>query len=151
LFDADCGLCTASARWLSDRATGTALRILPLARASGAAYGAASGAAAAGAAAWAAAGAAAWDTALAPRLTDRDLARTLHLVTPDGTVLTGARAVLTAARTVPRWGAIAGLVDHRIGHALLEPAYRLVAANRHRIGRRLGLAATCGSPPRRLR
>jgi len=126
LYDADCGLCTASARWLAGRAPGAALRILPLADAAA-------------------------EPGTAQLVAGRDLATTLHLVTPDGTVLTGARAVLTAARTVPRWGAIAGLADHRIGHALLEPAYRLVATNRHRIGRRLGLAATCGSPPRRLR
>lgn len=122
LFDGDCGLCTASARWLAERAPTPALRILPLANAAA-------------------------DPWIAPLVVGRDLASTLHVVTPDGDVLTGARAALAAARLVRGWGAIARLADHRLGHALLEPAYRRIAANRHRIGRRLGLPATMCAVP----
>ena len=126
LYDADCGLCTVSAAWLARRAPSGRLRFLPLA------------------------GAAA-EPAIAPLIVGRDLARTLHVVTADGEVVTGARAVLAAARNVPRWGAVARLADHRVGHALLEPVYRLVAANRHRIGRAIGLPSTCAVPGGRLR
>lgn len=126
MYDAGCGVCAASARWLAGCSPAAALRILPLASAAA-------------------------DLRLAPLVAGRDLASTLHLVTADGKVLTGVRAVLAAARTLPRWGALARLADHPLGHALLEPAYRLVAANRRRIGRRLGLAATCVVPAPRLR
>lgn len=118
LYDADCGLCTAAAGWLGRRAPAARLRILRLASAAA-------------------------DPWLAPLVAGRDLARTLHLVTADGEVLTGAGAVLAAGRAAPRWGAVARLGDHRVGRALLEPTYRLIAANRHRIGRRLGFEAAC--------
>ena len=126
LYDGDCGLCTASAAWLARRAPAGELRVLPLASAAA-------------------------DPAIAPLVVGRDLARTLHVVTADGEVVTGAHAVLTVARIVPRWGAVARLGDHRVGRALLEPAYRMVAANRHRIGRAVGLPSTCAVPGSRLR
>ena len=75
-----------------------------------------------------------------------DLTQTLHVVMPDATVRTGARAVFAAARTVPRWGAIARLADNRIGAALLEPAYRWIARHRRGIGRRLGIKQVCAVP-----
>jgi predicted DCC family thiol-disulfide oxidoreductase YuxK len=124
LYDSDCGLCTKAAGCLGERAPAARLTILPLASAAA-------------------------DPWLAPLVAGRDLASTLHLVTADGEVVTGAGAVLAAARTVPRWGAIARIADHRVGRALLEPAYRLIAANRHRIGRRLGIEAACEVPPDR--
>jgi len=126
LYDGDCGLCTVSAAWLARRAPAGRIRILPLANAAA-------------------------DPTIAPLVAGRDLARTLHLVTVDGEIVTGARAVLTAAGTVPRWGAVARLADHPVGHALLEPAYRIVAANRHRIGRAMGLPSACVVPRGRLR
>jgi predicted DCC family thiol-disulfide oxidoreductase YuxK len=64
-------------------------------------------------------------------------------------VLTGARAVLAAARLVPRWRWLAIAFDHRVGHVLLEPLYRQVAANRRRIGRALNLPVACPLPPRK--
>jgi predicted DCC family thiol-disulfide oxidoreductase YuxK len=76
----------------------------------------------------------------------RDLSATLHVVTPDDRVLTGARAVLNAARLVPRWSVIAALFDRRLGHLLLEPIYRQIAVHRHAIGRLLRLPATCPMP-----
>jgi predicted DCC family thiol-disulfide oxidoreductase YuxK len=121
LYDGDCGLCSAAAGWLGRRAPVARLRILPLADAAA-------------------------DATLAPLVAGRDLASTLHLVTADSRVVTGARAVLAAGRTVPRWGKVARLADHRAGHAILEPVYRLVAANRHRIGKRLGVESACAVP-----
>ena len=126
LYDGDCGLCTACAAWLARRAPRERLRTLPLA-------------------------CAAADPTLAFLVAGRDLGRTLHVVAGDGQVVTGARAVLAAARTVPRWGAVARLGDHRVGRALLEPAYRIVAANRQPIGRAIGLSSACAVPDGRLR
>ena len=121
LFDGDCGLCTSTARWLERRVGADRLRTLPLDHATA-------------------------DTRLRDAVRGRDLASSLHVVRPDGTVVTGAAAVLAAGRLVPRWGIAARLMDHRVGHAVLEPAYRLVARNRHRIGRALGLPSTCVIP-----
>ena len=124
LFDADCGLCVATAGWLRARVPAGRLRTLPL-------------------------GEAHLDARLSDAVRGRDLDSALHVVRPDGSVRTGAAAVLAAGRLVPRWGTAARAMDHRVGHALLEPIYRLVAQNRVRIGRALGLPATCavvGSP-----
>ena len=75
-----------------------------------------------------------------------DLTQTLHVITPAGRVLTGSRAVVAAARTVPRWGAVAKLADNRAGHAVLEPVYRWVACHRRGIGRALGIRQVCAVP-----
>jgi predicted DCC family thiol-disulfide oxidoreductase YuxK len=75
-----------------------------------------------------------------------DLTQTLHVLTPDGGVLTGSRAVLAAARTVPKWGAVAKLADNTPGHAILDPAYRWVARHRRGIGRALGIKQVCSVP-----
>ena len=87
-----------------------------------------------------------------------DLTQTLHVVTPDTAVLTGSRAVLAAARTVPRWGVAARIADNKVGHMFLEPAYRWVARHRRGIGRALGINQVCAvpesspvTPPRTLR
>jgi predicted DCC family thiol-disulfide oxidoreductase YuxK len=121
LFDPDCGLCVATAGWLAQRVSSDRLRLLPLTEAPR-------------------------DPDLAARVARRPLAKTLHVVGPDGRVVTGARAVLTAGRLVPRWSVLARLADHRLGHAALEPVYRLVSRRRHQIGRLLGLPATCEVP-----
>jgi predicted DCC family thiol-disulfide oxidoreductase YuxK len=78
-----------------------------------------------------------------------DLTKTLHVVTPDKRILTGSRAVLAAARTVPKWGAVARIADNKVGHAILEPAYRWVASHRRGIGRALGISQTCAVPETR--
>jgi predicted DCC family thiol-disulfide oxidoreductase YuxK len=121
LYDGDCGLCTAAAAWLGRRVSVRRLRLVALS-----------------------------DVASQPVLRDlvvgRDLTAALHLATPDGRVLTGARAVIAAVRLVPRWRALAILIDHRVGHVLLEPVYRQVARRRRAIGRLLGLPATCPVP-----
>src|SRR4051794_28010584 len=105
LYDADCGICLATAGWLAARVTPSRLGLLPLT-----------------------------DADTVPRVGDlvrgRPLATTIHFVRSDDTVLTGARAVLAAFRLVPGWRFVAIALDQRLGHALLEPLYRQVAAHR---------------------
>jgi predicted DCC family thiol-disulfide oxidoreductase YuxK len=122
LYDPDCGICVATARWLRQRVAPDRLRLLPLVEAGN-------------------------DPALADRVRGRDLSTALHFVRSDGRVLTGARAVLAAGRLAPRWRALAWLFDHRIGHRLLEPIYRQVAIHRRAIGRALRLPETCEVVP----
>ena len=123
LFDGDCGICSRSAAWIARRAPASGLRVLPLQAVREAA-----------------------EPELASRLQGRDLAVTLHLVHGDGRVVTGAAAVIAAARAVPRWGGLARLADNRPGRTLLEPAYRAVARNRHAVGRAFGIEGVCAAP-----
>ncbi len=121
LYDDECGLYTATAAWLARRVPARRLRLVAVS-----------------------------DVSSQPGVRDlvagRDLTAALHLVTPPGRVLTGARAVLAAGRLVPRWRALAIPFDQRLGQALLEPVYRLVARRRSAIGRLLGLPASCPIP-----
>lgn len=80
-------------------------------------------------------------------LVGRDLTAALHLVRSDGTVASGAAAVIGAARRMRGLGVLAAVYDNPLGHALWEAAYRLVARNRHRIGRALGNPAVCATMP----
>ena len=124
LYDADCGICIATAGFLARRVVPSRLGLLALTEAE-----------------------------TVPRvghLVDGlPLATTIHFVREDDTILTGARAVLAAVRLVPRWRFVAIALDNRLGHALLEPFYRQVAAHRRRIGRLLGLPVACPLPPRK--
>lgn len=121
LYDGDCGICSATARWLASRTRPAVLRLEPLTRADQL-------------------------EGLRDLVTGRDLRSSIHFVRDDGRVLTGARAVLAAGRLVPRWRWLAIGADHRLGVALLEPLYRLIATHRHRIGRALGLSDACANP-----
>ena len=121
LYDGDCGLCTATAAWLGRRVAPDRLRLTALADAAS-------------------------DPRLRALVAGRNLSATLHVVTPDDRVLTGARAVLAAGRLVPGWRVVAVAVDRRLGHRLLEPAYRQVARHRRAIGRLLRLPASCPMP-----
>lgn len=121
LYDGDCGLCSATARWLERRVGSDRLRTLALDHATS-------------------------DERLRGAVGARDLTASLHVVRPDGSVATGAAAVIAVGRLVPGWGIAARLMDHRAGRAILEPAYRVVARNRHRIGRALGLPSACAVP-----
>jgi predicted DCC family thiol-disulfide oxidoreductase YuxK len=122
LFDEDCGICVATAAWLAERVAPHRLRLVGLRDVD----------------------AGRRIMALVHR---RPLAATLHFVRSDDTILTGARAVLAAGRLVPGWRFLAIMFDHRVGHALLEPLYRQIAAHRRRIGRVLGLPEACAFPP----
>ena len=123
LYDPDCGICVATATWLRERVPATRLRVLPLTEAPS-------------------------DPELGELVTGRPLTETLHVVLPDERVVTGARAVLAAGRLVPGWQIVAKAWDNPLGVAILEPVYREIARKRRRIGRALGLPATCAVPPR---
>ena len=121
LYDAECGLCRATAAWLGYRIPPSGLRLMALTDAPS-------------------------DPGLAGRVAGRDLQSTLHFVHTDGTVSTGARAALSAGRLVPRWRLLATAFDHRLGHFVLEPLYRMIASHRRQVSRLLRLPATCPIP-----
>ena len=123
LYDADCGLCIATATRLGQLVPSEQLGLVALQEVDS-------------------------DAGLAAAVAGRDLSDTLHFVRADGMVLTGARAALAAGRLIPVMGWYAALLDQPVGHALLEPLYRQVAAHRRRIGRLLGLPADCPLPRR---
>ena len=85
---------------------------------------------------------------LARRVAGHDLRESVHFVRADGAILAGARAALAAARLIPVMGWYATLLDQPVGHAVLEPLYRQVAAHRRRIGGLLGLPQECPLPRR---
>ena len=69
-----------------------------------------------------------------PPLDDAALDRAMHLVTPDGRVHAGGRAVAEVARYLPMGSVLHPLFRlPGISH-LLDAAYRFVAARRHRLG-----------------
>ena len=126
LYDQDCGICLAAASWLAKRVSPRRLGLLALEDATA-------------------------DPRIGALVQGRPLAATIHFVSSDDLVLTGARAILAAVRLVPRWRLLAIAYDHPLGHLRMEPVYRQVAANRRRIGRALGLPVACPLPARRGR
>jgi predicted DCC family thiol-disulfide oxidoreductase YuxK len=124
LYDADCGLCIATATWLEERVPPSRLGLLALQQVAS-------------------------DPRIAALVEGRRLSESLHFVGTDGTVLTGARAALAAGRLIPVLGLYAALLDRPLGHQLLEPLYREIASHRRRIGRLLGLPTECPLPTRR--
>ncbi len=123
LIDGDCGICRASGDWLAARVPPHELRVVELQSVTA-------------------------DAELAAAVAGRRLSDALHLVRSDGTVAAGAAAVIGAGRHLPLLGLAAAVYDCPIGHALWGPAYRLVARNRHRIGRAMGIEAVCATIPR---
>jgi predicted DCC family thiol-disulfide oxidoreductase YuxK len=124
LYDADCGICLATAAWLAKRVVPSRLGLLALSDAD--------------------------SIPRIGRLVDgRPLSTTIHFVRADDSILTGARAVIAAVRLVPRWRFVAIALDNSLGHAVLEPLYRQIASHRRRIGRLLGLPVSCPLPPRK--
>lgn len=123
LFDADCGLCIAAATRLAGLVPPERLGLLALQQVDE-------------------------DPGIAALVAGRSLDERLHFVRVDGMVVTGAAAALAAGRLIPVAGAYAALLDHRVGHALLEPLYRAIASHRRRIGRLLGLPVECPLPTR---
>ena len=123
LFDADCGLCIATATRLGELVPASRLGLLPLQEVDA-------------------------DPRIAALVEGRWLADRLHFVRANGDVVAGAAAALAAGRLIPVIGLYAALLDHPFGHALLEPLYRVIAAHRRRIGRLLRLPAECPLPTR---
>jgi predicted DCC family thiol-disulfide oxidoreductase YuxK len=121
LYDPECGLCRATAAWLGRRVPASALRLMALTDASN-------------------------DPGLADKVMGRDLMAMLHLVDRDGTVATGARAVLAAGRLVPRWRLLAAAFDHRPGLIVLDRVYRWIAGHRRQVSRLLRLPSSCPVP-----
>jgi predicted DCC family thiol-disulfide oxidoreductase YuxK len=120
LYDADCGICTRSACWLARRDRDRRLELEPLQHAA----------------------------LVAPDAPPTaDLLRALHVRATDGRWHRGGDGVLTALATLPRWRLLAGLVRRTPLTFLVEPAYRLVAANRGLASRLFG-AEACPMPTR---
>jgi predicted DCC family thiol-disulfide oxidoreductase YuxK len=118
LYDADCGICTRAACWLGRRDRDRRLDLEPLQAAA----------------------------SLAPDAPPAaELERALHVRAMDGRWHRGGDAVLTALGALPRWGLLAGLVRRTPLSLVVEPAYRLVAANRGLASRLLG-AEACPLP-----
>jgi predicted DCC family thiol-disulfide oxidoreductase YuxK len=125
LYDADCGLCIATATWLGRVVPASRLGLLPLQEVDA-------------------------HPDMAKLVDGRALGDRVHFVRVDGVVMTGARAVLAAGRLVPGLGLYAALVDRPPGHRLLEPLYDQVASHRRLIGRLLGLSTECALPSRQV-
>jgi predicted DCC family thiol-disulfide oxidoreductase YuxK len=123
LYDADCGLCVATATWLERVVPANRLGLLALQEVES-------------------------DPEVAAMVEGRALGDRVHFVRTDGAVLTGAQAVLAAGRLVPVLGLYAALLDRRLWHRLLEPLYDEVASHRRLIGRLLGLPDECPLPMR---
>ena len=122
LYDADCGICTRSACWLARRDRERRLDLEPLQQA----------------------------PTVAPDAPAADeLLAALHVRAADGRWHRGGDAVLTALEALPHWRPLARLVRRTPISLLVEPAYRLVAANRGLASRLLG-AEACPLPPRAL-
>jgi predicted DCC family thiol-disulfide oxidoreductase YuxK len=114
LYDADCGICTRAACWLARRDRDRRLDLEPLQAAASLAPD-------------------------APPAAELELA--LHVRAADGRWHRGGDAVLTALAALPRWRLLAGLVRRTPLGLVVEPAYRLVAANRGLASRLLGVEA----------
>ncbi|MBA3689598.1 MAG: DUF393 domain-containing protein [Chloroflexi bacterium] len=119
LYDAACGVCSRTAQVLRILDRRQRLRLLPLQRA-----------------------AAVLGEAAPPR---HDLQAVLNVRGPHGEWWTGGEAALRIAMAVPALWSIAWVGRLPVIAGLVEPAYRLVARNRHRLGRLLG-ATHCRFP-----
>lgn len=124
LYDADCGFCMATVRWLQRRDHGGRLTFVALQDAAAAAEP--------------------WRTAIA----GHDLRAALHVVDPaSGNVAEGGPAMLAALRELPSWRVAARLANARAVAPLVDVAYRLVAGHRHALGRLVGAEGpACRSP-----
>ncbi len=121
IFDGACGLCTAAAEWAYRRSAAGCLTIIPYQHAD--------------------------LERLSPGLTAELCRRSAYLVLPDGRRWRGARAVFGALRCLRGgWGIVGKLGSLPPFYLLAEPFYRLIAAQRMRLSRWLGLTA-CAVPP----
>jgi predicted DCC family thiol-disulfide oxidoreductase YuxK len=110
LFDADCGICSQTARLLRTLDTAERLRLLPLESAAS-------------------------TLPDAPPLAD--LRRQLHARSPDGEWSSGGDAVRRIAAAVPVLRPLSILGSLPVARGILDVTYDLVAANRHRLSRLL--------------
>jgi predicted DCC family thiol-disulfide oxidoreductase YuxK len=116
LYDADCGLCSRTAQALRILDRGHRLTIVPLQRAA---------------------------TVLGDEAPPRsELAAVLHVRDPQGQWWTGGAAGLRIGDSIPLLWPLAQAFRLPILAELVEPLYRLVVANRDRLGRLAG-ASRC--------
>jgi predicted DCC family thiol-disulfide oxidoreductase YuxK len=87
------------------------------------------------------------DPELATRLGSRDLGSALHVIEADGSVRSGAAAVVRIADIVPRLRVFARLARLPIVNRLIAPMYGLVARHRHRLSRWLGSGGSAAGSP----
>ena len=125
LFDADCGFCAATVRWLERRDRGGRLAFVPLQDA--------------------AASDLPWLQALAR---DHDLRAALHVVDATGRAREGGAAMLAVLGALPHWRVLAALGSLPPVRPVVDAAYRLVAGHRAGLGRRVGAdGPACRLPP----
>lgn len=112
LYDADCGVCTSTARLLLRLDRRDMLQLVPLQRAS-----------------------------IPGAPPQGELLEALHAVDADGRWWVGADAVVEIAKRVPVLRPISAVARLPLAKSLLDDGYRTVARNRQRLSRALGLTA----------
>ena len=75
--------------------------------------------------------------------------RAVHVIAYDGTILSGARAVLFVLVEIEQWAWPARLMSHRPLINLAEIGYRVVANNRDLFGRFMFRGSKCSSCAKR--
>lgn len=120
VYDADCGFCTRSARWIEARWRPGTARIRPAASID--------------------------DGELASHgLTRADVEAAAWWIEADGTARRGELAVAGALRAATGWAQVLGRLLALPGfRAVARPGYALVARNRHRMP---GASPACALPP----
>ena len=112
LYDADCGVCTATARLLRRLDRHGKLSLVPLQTAT---------------------------RTDAPTL--EQLLDSLHAVDEQGRWWVGADAVIEIGRRIPMLRLLTLATTVPLARPLIDAAYRLIARNRHRLSRALGMSA----------
>ena len=125
LYDADCGFCMATVRWLRRRDRAGRLAFLPLQDA---------------------------ETSTEPWFHDlaagHDLRTALHVIDRTGHVTEGGAAMMDVLGRLPRWRVLARLGTLRPARPLVEAAYGLIAGHRHGLARLVGTPGpACRIPP----
>lgn len=122
IYDGECGICSETRLWCEARDRADRMTFVPFQTA---------------------------DLAeLSPGLTRAEAARRAILVRPDGVRYGGARAAFEVLKRLPGlWGVIGWLGANPVVSLIVEPFYRVIAANRHRLSARLGLTV-CRVPDR---
>lgn len=122
IYDGNCGVCTATADWIEAHDSGDRMDCIPFQTAD--------------------------LQAISPGLTPEMTSRMAWIVKPDGMRYGGSRAVFEILKRLPGvWGVIGWVGANPIITLIVEPFYRLFAANRHWVSARLGLTV-CKVPER---
>ncbi len=115
IYDGRCPVCTRAARWFGKRVGSDQLRLLPCQDAER-------------------------DPSL-PQIALEDCLKTIHVITPNREVLTGARALAVVLSVTPHWRTIGKMLSVRWISRILESPYLWFAQRRYAISAFLGL--TC--------